>query len=728
MSTAVAESPAPAPIRSRLAGLRRAVRLWVWLDGGAAVLLTAAGLGAASLLVDRLFRMDRPQRALSLVVGLVALGVVAWRRLIRPLSRRLADEALSLVIESQHGELGQRLISALQFARQGEAGAVGCSPAMVRATIEAGAQAVGSLDFRDALDARKRNHNLLQIGGVMLVGVAAAVLFPSTMGLWFSRNILLSTRRWPQKTHLRVLGAEDDALVCPRGDDLTVHVEADPEGVVPSMVTIRYRGPSGSDSEPMVMVGENVFRTVFKNVLEPFRLRASGGDADTPWCRVRLVERPALETLSLSYVPPQYVGKREVRLPSNIGPHPVPVGSTLLVEVTATKDLAEATLAYAKDEPGACQRTGPGSFRTRIAGERLKSGTYALTMKDTEGYAARQPTRFSLKIVPDRKPTVRARLEGIGDLIVPRATIPVECRMTDDHAVVSAAVVYARHVEGQDEPEPRRLPLDRSAGAFGSREVGLLHRFEAEPLKLPIGSHLTFRVEATDNDAVTGPKVGASATFSLRPVTEDELRAELLRREQEQRMEFERLLRDQMKFLENTRALLASIQDQDTTALADEERRLLSSTEKKQRLVGNRCVAIADRFEVILAEVANNKLEEADSPIRQRLAQHIIEPLRLLARRGVLQAADLLDVAGKAALRDDGDAAEGTPGRQALLDAAAEQQELVESMRSILKYMVKWEGYQEAVSLLREVLTAQEQVNERTVQEYKERIQKIFED
>jgi len=48
-------------------------------------------------------------------------------------------------------------------------------------------------------------------------------------------------------------------------------------------------------------------------------------------------------------------------------------------------------------------------------------------------------------------------------------------------------------------------------------------------------------------------------------------------------------------------------------------------------------------------------------------------------------------------------------------------------MREILRHMVKWEGYQEALNLLREVLKAQKNVNEQTIKEYQRRIQKIFE-
>lgn len=727
MSTATAPNSAPLPIRSKLAALRRSVSLWFCIDGLAVLCGAVVVLSLLSLLVDRIFRMDRPQRILSLAVGLVVLGIVAWRRLVRPLSRKLIDDALSLVVEAQHAELRQSLVGALQLSRLGDPESIGASPAMVQATIDAGARAAAGVEFRDTLDARRRTGNLLAIlGAVALLGGICAI-FPSTMGLWFSRNVLLSSRTWPQKTHLYIREATDGAIVCPRGDDLTVHVEADTEGVVPSFVTIRYRAPGGaSGGEQMVTVGKAVFRTIFKNVLEPFRIRASGGDADTPWCEVRLVERPAVETLTLGYLPPPYIGTTRIALPSNIGPHPLPGGSSLVVEGTATKDLATATLAFGKLEPWACERVGARQFRIAVSGERLKSGAYAIALVDRAGYASKQPARFSLKVVPDRKPTVRAKLVGIGDLIVPRATIPIACRITDDHAVERAEIVYVRLVEGEDEPKPQRLPFGDAAKRSSRKEIAETHPLEAEPLKLDVGSHLTFRIEATDTDTVTGPKVGVSGTFSLRVVTEEELRADLLRREQEQRMEFERLLRDQLKLLENTKAGLASIKDKDTTALSAAEQRELAASEKRQRLVGSRCVAIAERFGSILDEVSNNKLEEGEAKIRVRLESRIIEPLGLLARRGVLQAADLLDVARRAAARPADEAVEGTPGRTALAEAARQQEQIVQIMRIILKNMVKWEGYQEAVTLLREVMKAQRQVSEQTIREYKRRIEKIF--
>jgi len=763
MRTAVTRPEVPAAIRRRLASLRWSVSAWMAVDAIAAFGVLLVIFVAASLLLDRTLRFDRPQRVAVLAIGAAALGVLAWRRLVRPMVRRLSDDALARAVEARHGELGESLLAAVQLSRLADPEATGASPAMVQASIDLGVRRAAGLDFSDILNRRRRNRNLLVGGGAVALVAVAGFLFPTTMGLWWQRNVLLADVDWPQATHLAILGADEGVLVCPRGDDLPVQVRADPDGVVPAVVTLDHRGGGPAGSETMVVVGDNLFRTVFRNVLEPFRVRVRGGDDVTPWHDVRLVERPVVDDLVLVYTPPAYVGPQPRTLPPNVGSYPVLEGSRLEIRGTASKDLEWARLALGKTDLGDLQRVGDRGFRVELAGDRLTSGVYGVALMDTTGLESRQPARFSLKVQPDRKPLVRARLEGIGDLIVPRAVVPVQATMRDDFAVSKAELVTKRIVEEGGDETVGRTPFGSDEDLYGRESIEAVHRLDCEPMDLAVGAVLVLVVEATDNDTVSGPKTGASGVFSLKIVSEDDLRAELLRREQEQRYEFERLLRDQRKLLEDSQALLAVLDSPDRP-FAEEDAKILAGDEKRQRLVGGRCTAIADQFERILAEVENNRLEE-DLAVRDRLGGKIIEPLRLLARRSVLAAADLLDQAQKAggaaaappaapadapaaaatiapdaalaaAAEDAADAAaaaaaDGAPAdarRTALAGAAAEQENIVAVMREVLKNMVKWEGYQEAVTLLREVLRAQKDVSEQTIREYQRRVRSIFED
>ncbi len=715
----------PQPLRGKLVRLRRALRVWLWIDGLARLALWTAGIVLVDFGVDRLFRMDRAQRAILWGVMLATLGAVAWRRLVRPLSRAVSDDALAARVEQQHRDLQQQVISALQFARMDDPASRGASGQLVRATIDRGGQAAERVPFDDVLNRRRRNRNLAR--GIAAVGFLAVlfIAFPSTMGLWWQRNILIGDARWPQKTKLSIVGAPDGALIVPRGDDVTLVVRAD--GVAPDEVTLEHRPAAGGRrvSEPMAKFGRDTYRLKLRNVLEPRRLRAHGGDGSTDWIVMRLVERPDVAQLTLQVTPPNYISDSPHTLPPGQGSYYVPAGSTLAIAGRANKNLSAARLLLGHEAIGPLTRPASDrrAFRAVIGPDALRSGTYGIDLVDTTrptGLASRRPVRFSIRVVEDQTPTVRARLSGIGDMIVPRAVVPIDCRFTDDHAITDAALAWRQPSVESDAAREGRLPFDALAGRFGAERIGpYAYRLAVEPLELAVGRHLTFHVEATDNDTVTGPKTGRSTLFSLKVVTEEELRGELLRREQEQRMEFERLLADQQALLVATRALAASVRGADEIDV--DARRALVATERKQRLAAGRCESIAGQFEQILAEVANNRLEASDGPIHRRLRSRILQPLGALADRDIPAAANGLGAVGGLA--------DAPADRHATLEATLKRQRaIVAAMQRILAAMVKLEGYQEAINLLREIVKEQKQVRRETLEALERRIREIFDE
>ena len=741
-------------LAAKLRALRRAVRLWIVIDGACALICAAVGLGLLSLAVDYHLRMDRAQRAVCLALAGVGLAWVAWRRLVRPLLARLDDDHLCLRVEAGHRRLGECLINAVQFSRMLEAqtprARTGSAPfsakrkggrhpsgpsphrlavsdlystAMLRATIEQGARAAEGLDFGEVLDRARRRRNLLQGGAVAALVAAAFALSPGVTGLWLGRNVLLGRAEWPRDTRLAILGAQAGALTLPRGDDLELRVVADAAGVVPPVVRLDYRalGADRGGTDDVNRVGDNEFPWRIENVQEPFELRARGGDDVTDWVRVNLVERPAVERLTLVAEPPAYTGRERRPLPQGAGAGSLPNGSRLEVQGRANKALASARLQPPGEgvEPVRMVVTGGEAFRSVIPADRLAPGTYGITLTDTGGLASRRPRRFSVKLVPDRKPVVRVKLEGIGEMITPSAVIPLQCDVSDDYAVADARLV-CRHAESESvNAPPEALRLAEIEGALGRSKISRLCRFEVDRLKLAVGSVLSLYLEARDNDALTGPKTGLSGSFTLKVVNKEELLAHLMRREQELRLEFERLIREQKKLLQDSMAVQAAVRLRPKGDLEDKDRQLLVKNEKRQRLARGRCQSVASHFADILEEVRNNRLDEDGGAVSRRLGGRIIAPLRALARQSVPRAADHLDAAARNA---------GEPDRLAksLADAVAEQRRIVTTMERILQDMVKWESYEEAVRLLRDILQAQDELRLETRKELERRIRDIF--
>jgi hypothetical protein len=711
----------PVAIARQLGRLRRSLRGWLVIDGLSRVAMWLAILVVVDLGIDRLLRMDRAQRTIMWLGMAAVIGVVVWRRLVGPLRRGLSDDALAARVEARHPELHQQMISALQLARMEDAAQTGASPQLVQATIDGGNRAAEGVQFTEVVNRRKRGQNVMRGAAAVAVLAGLALAMPGTMALWWQRNVMLSDAQWPVKTHLKIVGEADGRLVAARGDDVAVLVKA--EGVLPNSVTLDYRPAGGRrQSQTMNRVGRDGYRLTLRNVLEEAKLRARGGDGQTSWITLGLVERPAVEELRLFYTPPAYIGTEPRELEAGQGSYYIPAGSTLRISGRANKPLSAAQLLKGDAVIGPLARPAEDdrAFGGTIDPADLASGTYGIALTDTNqpvALDARQPVRFSVRVVEDQKPGVRAQLEGIGDMVVARAVVPITCRFSDDYAITAASLTWRQQtLEG--EGGGGELAFDELAGEYGKPRIGPYeYRLELEPLKLTENEHLTFRITAQDNDTLHGPNAGESTLFSVKVVSEEELRTELLRREQEQRLEFERLLKDQQELLVGTRALAAGLDDAEKLNAA--QRRELDGLERRQRLAAGRCGGIAKQFDRILAEVVNNRLEEADGPMHRRLESKITQPLRALAEREIALAADGLDGAGKVPPAE----------RAGVLEATiAHQRELVSMMRKILAAMVKLEGYQEAINVLREILKQQKDVRAETVKELEKRISDIFED
>jgi hypothetical protein len=92
----------------------------------------------------------------------------------------------------------------------------------------------------------------------------------------------------------------------------------------------------------------------------------------------------------------------------------------------------------------------------------------------------------------------------------------------------------------------------------------------------------------------------------------------------------------------------------------------------------------------------------ADPAVEERLGNGVVGPLDNLARSLMPAAAEALDRAG---------AAESAETVQA---ARAAQDRVLQEMNAILSNMLKWERFQEAVTLLRDVLKMQGALNQET--------------
>jgi hypothetical protein len=285
--------------------------------------------------------------------------------------------------------------------------------------------------------------------------------------------------------------------------------------------------------------------------------------------------------------------------------------------------------------------------------------------------------------------------------------LPAEYQAADEYGLAKLAF-ESNWKTGVDEETPgerEQVFLEpKPVDGVPVRQVKDYAELDLIPYNLTPGTSFRFSIKATDNHPGQ-PNIGRSQEFLLRVVSDDELRADLLRREIEQRKAFDdQAYQVQMELMADLEAVAARAKESGMTQEEFDSQResVLINLIRKQKGVGTAMDRIANRFEEFLVEVKNNRLDEAeneiapDQRIEARFDERIIKPIRRLDSELVTLATRHLDNSRRA-VRDANE-----------LNAAVDQavlvhQQILVEMKKILAAMNNSESFQEIINGFLEV-------------------------
>jgi len=719
--------PLDAGVRARLQGVAVRLRRYVLIEGVAWVVGFLLCGAVVQYLLDYASRGMRWSMRAALLGVIVAYALWLLRkRIVLPLCRRIGEADVANLVERRFPSLSSSLISAVRFCA-GDVGRSDTNSMALMDTVvrEAGRRTAG-LDFRAVLDAKRAKRALIVIAAVLVASAAATYAMPDQTGLWFARNVLLKDVAWPRQTHL-VVDMEKSGLIGAIGDDILI--EATAQGVQPREVEFYYvtaQGKRGRETMATVgSVGAYRYRFTFKNAQEDFTFHLVGGDDRTDDYPVRLLERPRIETTGMRIVPPAYTRLDPVELGDGQRAAQLLPGSGVTISATTNKPVARATLMAGGDPVAAVfgeaaesaagerdsreaespERVQPTTQSFEVTVAPRETATYEFALVDAFGLSNKKPVRFSLRVIKDDPPRVRLKLEGVGEMVTADAVLPMSVEASDTYGLATLELAY--RVSGRDESDGViALP------SFTPRMTTFAEaiRWAVSTAAVAPGDQISFSVRASDFDDVSGPNVGETPETSLRVVTRDELLAELARREQEHRLDFERLVEAQEKLRGELLTALSRSGELDAGALAA----LLAPLERRQRSIAGSVNVIRQQFEQILVELRINQL--VTNAAEQRLGGGIVEPLTKLARRDLVIAADTI----RRWARD------ASPETASTVDP--QQVAILQQMREALANMIQWEGYQEAVNMLRDILRMQAELEAETERAIEDQAGDIFDD
>lgn len=735
----------PKPIANRVSQLRSRIRTWLTIDGLSKVFAALVILVLLDAAIDRMFRLDIAQRIIMLVLISVAVIGVFWWRLLKPFFYRPSDDSLILEFEAQDRNLQESIISSAQLSRVQNPDSLGVSSELMNATIEQGSQRAETLDVGQVMNQSRMGINLAILAASIMALTAIGIGVSQTefWKTWFYRNVLLTDHQWPQDTVLDVKGVNKGVLVAPRGEDLQLTVEVLEESSVTDIdVYIEREDGDNRTREKMARTGEldgREHQLIFYDVMNDFRFRAKANRDSTAWIQVRLIDPPIVEKLSLAVVLPTYTGNSDLQPLEGGGPFGVFAGSSLIVKGKLNKPVSSASLRY-DQKSWPLNLDDELDFEIRIVPEELTAGKYTFDLVDDSGFQSSRPASFTINIKKDKAPKVRANIVGISSIVTPKASLPIGFSAEDEFAITK---MFFEHQFGDESSgiELKNGTTDiTEVQGLGEPEASGGQVLDLRPLEIPIGVGLRMYVAAVDNNTMTGPLTGRSQEFLFRVVSEGELRADLLRREIEQRKAFERALNQEQDLITELRVLQASLQEKPAPgdqATQDLRSELLLKFHQRQKVIRTNVARVQSRFEEFLEEAINNRLDESEEKleddkkvdteggrIQKRLAEKIIQPLAELDRHdGLMEKSSQWIENSRRALSDND-----------LLNNRLEitiqtQDRLLKRMRAILADMVDSEDYQEIVNGFIKVKKMQEDVKKLNDKERQDSANKdIFDD
>jgi Domain of unknown function (DUF4175) len=447
-----------------------------------------------------------------LVASLVLLSWVAvgmamiW--LVWGCLQRRSLEAAALYVEARHPELHNSLISALQLPEALQKHPeTGISSALVGRLLEVTHRHVDAL----------MRQPLVGWGGVWRQALVASPLIVAMLGIaWFAPQLL--TMASAQLLHPFSLFGSQPTLIAlgdyPRriltGQSLTLQVVT--SGRMPTEVRLHTWHAGKERDDLMVAEAPGSFRYTLSSVREPLRFQAIAGAVRSQVGEVEVVDAPAVGNFRVRYQYPDYT-----RLPPKIeegtGDIEALAGSEVRIEMAANKPIAQGQLVF--DDDTQLPLTVRNDGRLQATAIITKPGGYRAQVQDAYGFTNQDNLHYRIDVVPDAAPQV--------DLLAPEPELEIdearimtlEYEARDDFGIRDITLVYRVGQFGE-----KRLVIDR-VDEVATRHRGKYH-WDVTDLFSEAGQAITYYLEVWDNDTVSGPKRGVSATHVLRIKSRDE--------------------------------------------------------------------------------------------------------------------------------------------------------------------------------------------------------------
>ena len=477
------------------------------------------------LFLDLLADLEIETRSLLLfsIITLTAILII-WS-LFSLITKWKNDETLALEIERKNKDFDSRLISSIQFAKRKAKFPENAPMSMVHDMI---------LETKDV----SKKFNFLKVVNPKALTRATLIFFVIiiTSGIWaYSEkdNIPILVKRAlgeqieiPRDT---IIVEEPNILRVGIGDNIqmTFKVKSKKTSELKANLNVDYNSGrkitvplERTENEPDTYIG------TIEDVPESFSFDAQIDDAKTKTSSVTAIERPTIKNISATQVYPEFTKQSPTNhVPGDFTFFP---GSEVTINIESSKDLDSGNLKFLGLDNQMPLSVNEANKKEGVAKIKIPSQSlsgFSVSLTDSEEMDSKNNAIYKISLLTDLPPEIRITYpKRSEELVTRKATLLIKYEAIDRFGVNSINLKYKR-----EENEIVTIPLMKEETA--KKQISDSYEWNLGSLKtgLSEGDQIEYWLEASDQN-ISGLNISSSDKLSLKVVTPEEKRADLLGR------------------------------------------------------------------------------------------------------------------------------------------------------------------------------------------------------
>ena len=477
------------------------------------------------LFLDLLADLKIETRSLLLfsIITLTAILII-WS-LFSLITKWKNDETLALEIERKNKDFDSRLISSIQFAKRKAKFPENAPMSMVHNMI---------LETKDV----SKKFNFLKIVNPKALTRATLIFFVIiiTSGIWV----------YSEKDNIPILvkRALGEQIEIPRDTTIIEEPNISKVGIGDNIqMTFKVKSKKNSELKANLNIEYNSGRNVkvslertekepdtytgtIEDVPESFSFDAQIDDAKTETLTVTAIERPTIKNISATQVYPEFTKQSPTNhVPGDFTFFP---GSEVTINIESSKELDSGNLKFLGLDNQMPLSVNEANKKEGVAKIKIPSQSlsgFSVSLTDSDEMDSKNNAIYKISLLTDLPPEIRITYpKRSEELVTRKATLLIKYEAIDRFGVNSINLKYKR-----EENEIVTIPLMKEEAS--KKQISDSYEWNLGSLKtgLSEGDQIEYWLEASDQN-ISGLNISSSEKLSLKVVTPEEKRADLLGR------------------------------------------------------------------------------------------------------------------------------------------------------------------------------------------------------